>query len=348
MKTNNPIEKFLSQVPGQMYLGLAVLIISSSNSVTRQVVEIGQHHTIEGRNPISLCNVLFVGNLCALGIMAFIFHKDWSINTLKAITRKDWISLTITGILSGAIAPALIFSALGQGNVTNVVIIGRIEPLLILVFSVGLLGLKIDRWTIISSLVSFAGVIVTVLLGNSGQMIKMGGFQIGTGEVLVAIAALIGAISTVINKLQLQTIPLGIFSMYRNILGTIIFFFLAKFLYGSQHFVDAFSPLLWKWMLIYAAIIVVMGKLCWLAGLKKATSAELNLANLLNPILSILMAFLILREVPTQAQYIGGSLLLVGVVLGFIGNLYANKTKPKSDQPNPREEIDMFMGFRGV
>jgi len=149
MKANNPIEIFLSRVPGSIYLGFAVLIISASNSVTRQVVEIGQHHTIDGRNPISLCNVLFVGNLCALGIMALIFHKDWSFNTLKAITRKDWISLTITGILSGAIAPALIFSALGQGNVTNVVIVGRIEPLLILVFTVGLLGLKIDRWTII-------------------------------------------------------------------------------------------------------------------------------------------------------------------------------------------------------
>jgi drug/metabolite transporter (DMT)-like permease len=348
MKASNPIENFLSRVPGSMYLGLAVLIISASNSVTRQVVEIGQHHTIDGRNPISLCNVLFVGNLCALAIMALIFHKDWSFNTLKAITRKDWIILTITGILSGAIAPALVFSALGQGNVTNVVIIGRIEPLIILVLSAWLLGSKLDRWTIISTLVSFAGVVATVLLGSSGQMIKMAGFQVGTGEVLVAIAALIGAISTVISKLQLQTIPLGIFSIYRNVLATIIFFFLAKILYGSQHFVDAFSPLLWKWMLIYAAIIVVMGKLCWLAGLKKATSTELNLANLLNPILSILMAFLILGEVPTQAQYIGGSLLFAGVILGFIGNLYANRSKPKLEQPNPRETINMFMGFRGV
>lgn len=44
-----------------------------------------------------------------------------------------------------------------------------------------------------------------------------------------------------------------------------------------------------------------MGKLCWLAGLK-ATSAKLDLANLMNPMLSILLAFLILGEVPTQVQ----------------------------------------------
>jgi drug/metabolite transporter (DMT)-like permease len=348
MKANNPLERYSSRVPGSLYLAIAVLIFSASNSITRKVVEIGQHHTIDGRNPISLCNVLFVGNICALGLMAIIFYKDWRIDTLRAISRKDWISLTVTGILSGAIAPALIFSALGQANVTNVVIIGRIEPILTLIFSVWLLGLRIDRWTVISSLVSFTGVIVTVLLGSSGQMIQMGGFQIGMGEVLVAIAALIGAISTVINKLQLQTIPLGIFSIYRNILGTVIFFFLAKFLYGSQHFIDAFSPLLWEWMIIYAAIIVVMGKLCWLAGLRKATSTELNLANLLNPIISIFMAFLILSEVPTKAQYIGGSLLLAGVILGLIGNLYPSKIHREIARVSSREAMDNFMGFRGV
>jgi len=348
MNIVNGVHKILMRLPGSIYLGIAVWIFASSNSLTRKIVEIGQAHAINGRNPISLCNVLFVGNICALGLMTLIFYKDWNPNTLKALTRKDWISLTITGILSGAIAPALIFNALAQTNVTNIVLIGRIEPILTLVLGVWLLGLRVNLWASAGSVISLAGVIVTAFLGSSGQTMTMAGFQIGTGEICVAIAAIIGSISTVVGKLQLQSIPLGIFTIYRNILGTVIFFLLANLLYGPNHFAEVLSPFLWQWMIVYAAIIVVTGQLCWLAGLKKATSTELNLASLLSPIAAIVMAYLILGEAPTLAQYLGGSFLLVGIIFGLIGNLYQAKVNRELVNPSPRDAMEMAMGFRGV
>ena len=66
MKVANQVHKFLMQVPSPMYLGIAVLIFAASNSLTRRIVEIGQAHAINGINPISLCNVLFVGNIFVL------------------------------------------------------------------------------------------------------------------------------------------------------------------------------------------------------------------------------------------------------------------------------------------
>ncbi|MGL5061604.1 MAG: DMT family transporter [Microcoleus sp.] len=348
MKFANKVHRFLIRVPSPMYLGIATLIFAASNSVTRKIVELGQAHAIDGRNPISLCNVLFVGNICALGLMTLIFHQDWQPHTLKALTRKDWISLTITGILSGAFAPALIFSALEKTNVTNIVLIGRIEPILTLILSVWLLGSRVNFWAIAGYLISLAGVIVTAFLGSSGQMMAMAGFQIGIGEVCVAIAAIIGSIATVFGKLQLQSIPLGIFTIYRNILGTVIFFLMANLLYGPNHFAEVLSPFLWQWMIVYAAIIVVTGQLCWLAGLKNATSTELNLASLFNPIAAIVMAYLILGESPTLAQYLGGALLFVGIVFGFIGSLDRSQTNRELVNPSPREAMDRAIGFRGV
>ncbi|GCL34865.2 hypothetical protein PA905_18440 [Planktothrix agardhii CCAP 1459/11A] len=348
MKVANKVHKFFMRVPSPMYLGIAVLIFAASNSLTRKIVEIGQAHAVNGRNPISLCNVLFVGNICALGLMTLIFYKDWKPNILKTLTRKDWISLTITGILSGAIAPALIFSAIEQTNITNIVLIGRIEPILTLILGVLLLGSRVEFWAIAGSLISFFGVIVTAFLGSSGQMMTMAGFQIGTGEFLVAIAAIIGSISTVVGKLQLQSIPLGIFTIYRNILGTVIFFLVANLLYGPTHFAEVLSPFLWQWMIVYAAVIVVTGQLCWLAGLKNATSTELNLASLLNPIAAIIMAYFILGETPTLAQYLGGSLLFLGVILGLVGNLYQAKRNRELVNPSPREAMETALGFRGV
>jgi drug/metabolite transporter (DMT)-like permease len=348
MNIVNGVHKILMRLPSSIYLGIAVLIFAASNSITRKIVEIGQNHAIDGRNPISLCNVLFVGNICALGLMTLIFYQDWQPHTLKDLSRKDWISLTITGILSGAIAPALIFTALGQTNVTNIVLIGRIEPILTMVLGVLLLGSRVNFWASAGSLISFAGVIVTAFLGSSGPMMTMAGFQIGTGEILVAIAAIIGAIATVVGKLQLQSIPLGIFTIYRNILGTVIFFLLANLLYGLNHFAEVLSPFLWQWMIVYAAVIVVMGQLFWLAGLKNATSTELNLASLFNPIAAIIMGYLILGEAPTLAQYLGGSLLLVGMILGFVGNLNQAKINRQLVNSSPREAMSTAIGFRGV
>jgi drug/metabolite transporter (DMT)-like permease len=347
MKISN-IQNILNRIPSSIYLAIAVLIFASSNSITRILNDIGLHNLIDGRNPISLCNVLFVGNICGLGLMIPLFYRDWSPTILKSITRKDWISLTITSIFTGAIAPALIFTAIGNTSIANVVLIGRIEPILTLILSVWLLGLRLDVWTIAGSLASLGGVVVTILLGGVGTMMTMAGFQIGTGEIFIAIASVITAISSVTNKLQLQSIPLGIFTIYRNLLGTVIFFVIANVFYGKEHFADAFTPLLWQWMLLYALVIVVIARLCWLEGLKKATPTELNLATSLNPILSIFMAYVILSQVPTLAQYYGLSLLIIGVILNFIGNQHQGKMKQKVAKSTDIEKMDTAIGFRGV
>ncbi|MBD2178983.1 DMT family transporter [Pseudanabaena sp. FACHB-1998] len=347
MKISN-IPKILNQTPSYFYLAIAVLIFASSNSITRKIVEVGNHNLIDGRNPVSLCNVLFVGNICALGLMILIFHKHWNRANLKALTRKDWISLTMTGILSGAIAPAFVFTALGITNITNIVLIGRIEPILTLILSVWLLSTPLNSWIISGSIVSFLGIATTALLTSSAQKIAMGGLQFGTGEILVALAAVITSISTILNKLQLRSIPLGIFMIYRNIVGSVIFFLLANILYGAVHFMDIFSPLLWQLMVVYALLIVVFGQLCWLTGLRKASVTELNLASLCNPIIAIMMAYLILGEVPTQAQYIGGSLLLVGFVFSFIGNFRQAKIHQDLLNPNLSKAMETVVGFKGV
>jgi len=347
------IQKFLNRVPNWMYLAIAVLIFAASNSVIRIVTDIGQQNLIDGRNPISLCNVLFVGNVFAIAVMLPIFYRDWTPHVLKKLTRKDWISLTITSILTGAIAPALTFTAIANTNIANIVLIGRIEPILTLVLSVWLLGLRVDPWTIAGSLVSFAGVVVAIVLGGSGPMMTMAGFQIGTGEILVAIASVISSVSLINGKKQLQSIPLGVFTIYRDLVGTVVFFLLANILYGVEHFADLLSPLLWRWMVLYALVFVVIGRLCWLSGLKRASPTELNLASLVNPILTIFMAYLILRQVPTTSQYWGLSLLIIGAVLSFIGNLYQEKLNREKlnysiPKPTAMEKMETPVGFKGL
>jgi drug/metabolite transporter (DMT)-like permease len=348
MKTRK--RNIFSWVSSSFYLWTAILIFAAANAVTRKITEIGAQHLVDGRNPISLCNVLFVGNLCALAMMLLIFGRELNQRTLRQLTRGDWISLGVIAILSGALGPGLIFGALDNTTVTNVVLIGRLEPPLTLALSIWLIGVRVNTWTIAGAIASFVGVAVTSFLPSSGQTVALmgGSLHIGNGELMAAAGAVILAVATVISKLRLQHIPLGFFNIFRTALGTVVFFFLAQFLYGTQHFQDAFSRFLWQWMLLYGAVIVVAGQLCWFAGLRGSTSAQITLANSFNPIAAIVMAYLILGEVPTAAQYMGGSIILIGIVLSLIGSIRSAKAMQISAQISPAKQMGSASGFMGI
>lgn len=340
-----------SQIPGRAYLLLAVIIFGAANAVVRRLTEIGAQNLIHNRNPISLCNVLFIGNLCALLALIVIYGKQWTIQSLKQLSWTDWLGMTGVALLAGALAPALTFMALDLTTVNNVVLIGRIEPPLILALSVLVLGERVNRWVVAGAIISFIGVVLTIVLQSPAEnmgMMKMGEFQVGKGELMAAAGAISLAVSTIISKVKLRQIPLGVFVIYRTALGTIIFFITAIVLFGPIHFIDAFSPLLWQWMLIYGAVIVVGGQLCWLTGLKTTGASDVSLASSFSPIAGILAAYLILGEAPTMAQYIGGSVIICGIVLNQIGVSRKATLAVALPPASSAKEKDMEVGFKGI
>ncbi|NJN58328.1 MAG: DMT family transporter [Leptolyngbyaceae cyanobacterium SL_5_9] len=336
------------QISGRVYLLLAVLIFGSASAVTRKLTELGMQYLIDGRNPISFCNVLFVGNLCALALLGVIYHHQWRVRLLRQLTWKQWLALVTVAVLGAAIAPTLIFTALSLTMVNNVILIGRIEPPLILILSIWLLQERVNGWVIAGAIISFIGVALTILLQPPGSdRIAMGmGINLGRGELLTAIAAIALAISTVISKVSLKQIPLGFFSSFRMLVGTIVFFVATIVLYTPAHFMDVTAPVLWQWMLLYSAVIVVGGQLCWFSGLQQSTSSEISLASTFNPIAGILAAYLILGEVPTVAQYIGGGVVLCGIVLNQVGVQRLNTAVP-TQQPTDKE-MNEAIGFKGI
>lgn len=339
----------LERVPGRAYLLLAVIIFAAANSVTRQLTELGGQNLIEGRNPISFCNVLFVGNLTALMALAAIYGRQLTPRTLGRLCQRDWLALVGVAVLSGALAPALIFSALEQTAVNNVVLIGRIEPPLTLALSALLLGDRVNRWDVGGAVVAFIGVMLTILLQSPGEgAVQMAGLQIGRGELMAAVGAIAAAIATVISKICLGLIPLGVFNIIRTAIGTVVFFTATIILFRPSHFIDTFSPFVWQWMLLYGGVIVVGGQLAWFEGLKQSNAAEIALASSFSPVAGVLAAYLILSEIPTTAQYIGGAVILLGIALSQIGVSQPETEPTKMPQVVSAQEMETGIGFKGV
>lgn len=328
-----------------------MLIFAASGAVTRKLTEIGAEHFIGNRNPISFCNVLFVGNLCALILLILIYGRQWNKATLKQLSSQDWVSLTAVAILSGALAPGLIFQAFALTGVNNVILVGRLEPPLTLALSVWLLRERVNIWEFIGAIAAFVGVILTIILQPPTEgMMNMGGFSLGIGELLAVAGSVAIAASTILGKKHLSQIPLGIYSIFRTALGTVIFFLIALVVYGSDHFANVLSPFLWQWMFLYGGLIVVIGQSFWIKGLKTSTVSMASLVSSFSPIVGILAAYLILGEAPTRPQYIGGSLILVGLFLSQVGiwRQTSSIASSKVSSTQAQQQAETGMGFKGI
>ena len=335
------------QPSGRVYLLLAIVIFGAANAVTRKLTELGELNLIDGqRNPISFCNVLFVGNLCALILLAIIYQREWRKPVLQKIEWRDWFSMTIVAVLGAAIVPTLIFTALAITPVNNVILISQVDTPLVLALSVWILGDRVNKWVVAGAVVSFVGVALTVLIQPPGTDMLSMGTAVGRGIVFTLIAAVIKAIANLVSKISLRDIPLGVFSVFRMFVGTVFFFVATLILYGPEHFMDVGSRFLWQWMLFYAAIIVVAGQTFWFSGLKQSTASEVSFATAFNPIVGILSAFLLLGEVPTVGQYIGGIVILGGIALNQIGVQRLNLIRP-SQKPSDKE-MSESVTFKGV
>jgi drug/metabolite transporter (DMT)-like permease len=345
------LTKLTSHIPGYIYLWLAIPIFGSSSALTRKITEIGAQHFVDEHNPISYCNVLFTGNLCALLVLVAIHRHQWNGHTWRQISGREWFGLAIVAILSGALAPGLIFQALSLTPVTNVLLLGRLEPPLTLALSIWLLRERLNRWEVLGSIVAFTGVILTIVLQTDrSQMTPVAGFQVGLGELMAVSGAIFLSIATIVAKKHLTHVPLGIHNTVRTGLGTIIYFGLALWMYGFDHFMGVLSPFLWQWMLLYGTVIVVIGQSLWNAGFRTSSIATASLIGSFAPIIGILAAYLILGEVPTRAQYIGGIIILLGLFLGQVG-INARTERLKSIGVNlieTEQEIEAKMGFRGI
>jgi drug/metabolite transporter (DMT)-like permease len=91
----------------------------------------------------------------------------------------------------------------------------------------------------------------------------------------------------------------------------------------------------------------------WFTGLKAARSLDISLASSATPIVGVLAAFLILGERPTSAQYIGGAILVCGIVIGLLAGRSRSKeekriTTDKVEETAAEVKAERGTGFKGI
>jgi len=291
-------------------LFLAIILAALATPIVKWLIIHGGKVGISNPNAISFCNILFVGNLCsALVVLITVGWADiW--NYISQLNARTGLLLLGNLLIGTVLAPLLLYIALESTMVTNLLLLTRIEAVAYSILGVLLFKDPISKMVWAGLVVITVGVVILALVQGGGKL------TIGDG--LGILAGILYAVGSAIGRTILKDTRIAGFIFTRNLLGGIIFFWLAIILYGAHHFAEAFSADLWVVMTVYAALVVVLGQLTWFRAVSTLSAGMISAWSTLTPVLGILFAYLLLHEVPDMSQWIGAVIILTGLSISQI------------------------------
>jgi drug/metabolite transporter (DMT)-like permease len=303
-----------SAFPTQMtvVLPLVMLVLATSlfalgPAVLKLLMQEGAALLTGGAGTISFCNVLFVGNLCAgLVVLAFTGIRA-IVGEIARVPARTKLYLLLASIVS-AIYPALLFTALEQTTIINIVLLSRFNGIVYVLLALLFLRTPVRRADAIGYAIMAVGVSALVIVNN-------GGLAISKGDALVLTATLFFGLTEIIHGKVLAACSIATYMFVRNFFSAIIFFAFGLYLFGVEHFADAFAGDLWVLMFVYAGVTIVAAQLFWLKATRVLPVKFVANIQLLNPAISIAFAFALLNEVPSASEWTVMAIVLVGMLL---------------------------------
>lgn len=287
-------------------LFIATALFALGPALLKLLTTMGGAFSLRHPGAISFCNVLFVGNLCA-GLTMMAIYGGRNLFRELADQSKKTIGLLLLGAVISTIYPALLFSALERTSVINIVLLSRFNGIVFVGLSAVFFGARLRKLDLAGYALIGFGVAYLVVMNN-------GGLRIQTGELLVLIAALFFAVTEFVSRRILEQCSVPLYVFFRNFVSAAIFFIVAIYLFGYEHFSMAFVGELWLVMVAYAALAVVAAQLLWLRATAVLPVKTIANSQLLNPAMSLLFAFLLLGEIPNAQQ---GAVMVI-VVTGML------------------------------
>ena len=223
------------------------------------------------------------------------------------VIRANLGKIFVLGVLGMAIYQSLAYFAASLTSATNMGIILSLMPLMSLAMAIIGLGQRLTAGALVGAIVSFVGVLVVVSSGSLAALLDHG---LNLGDAMMLVATLAYAIySTLLKKWQLRLPPLQM--LYMQVLVAIVVLFplyLASPKVGpSVHNMG---------LVLYACVLASMiAPLAWMKAVATLGPSRTTLFFNLLPLITALIAAVVLKEQLHAYHLIGGALTLGGVIL---------------------------------
>ncbi len=256
--------------------------------------------------------------LAALFLAPYVLIRQRTV--IKQIRWREWLLLSLGGMFLGFHFAAWITS-LEYTTIASSVVLVTTAPLWVSLLSPLFLKEKLTQGILIGLAVSLIGSVIVGISGNCalkhgeiactgfnemfsgshfwGNLLALSGAFLSAGYLMVG--------RKVRNSLNLSTYTFIIYSFAALVL-IIIVLVTGKSVLG-------YSAINYFWILALAIVPQLIGHSAFNWALKYLSAAFVSIALLGEPVGSVILAFLFLREKPNGLEVFGGLLILVGIVI---------------------------------
>jgi drug/metabolite transporter (DMT)-like permease len=271
---------------------------------------VGIRYALKEYSPVHLAVLRYV---TASVFLIFLFPY----NKFKKPDLRSIVLVSISGLLGIALYNIMI--NIGEQDITapSASFIVNTVPLFTALLSFILFNEKIVFRSIIALFICFSGVGM-ISYGEQGAFTWAGGFK------YILTAAFLQAIYFIIQKIALQRLSSSEAAIYSIWAGTIVL------LLFSAGILDAISQASWQATVsvIYLGVFpAALGYTIWSFVILKIGATQSAIYLFLVPIVSLLISMVWINEVPGMLSLIGGSIVLIGVILFNLNQQNASNRK---------------------
>ena len=223
---------------------------------------------------------------------------------VRHLTSRQWLQLTVIGLVGGGAAFLLFFNGLAQASAPSAAFIHKTLFLWVALLAVPLLGERIG-WLQLAALAA--------LVGSQLLIAPMTGVTWGTGETLIAAATGLWAIEVVIARHVLRDVPSSIGAAGRMVIGMAVLVPVVV-LQGGADAIGSLTADQWLWVGLTGALLT--GYVAtWYAALRRAPATAVAAVLVLAAPITGLLGALGDGSVPALPVGAGYGLVLVGAAL---------------------------------
>ncbi|NAX46262.1 EamA family transporter [Photobacterium halotolerans] len=226
--------------------------------------------------------------------------------------------LALLAFLGMVLNQSLGYFAAPTTTATNMALIMSLVPLMSMFLSVPILKQKLSPLAMVGAVLSLGGLVLMLSHGDLSQLLAQG---INQGDGLLLLAAFVYALYCVL--LKRWDMPLSNWqSVY--VQGMFAVLFLLPMLFNSQRVAITGDALP---LVLFAAIPAsVIAPWCWMKGIKMLGADKTAMFMNLMPVITAIIASVLLNEQLEVVHLIGGGMVLCGVAVSQL-RLKARRSK---------------------
>jgi drug/metabolite transporter (DMT)-like permease len=227
--------------------------------------------------------------------------------TAWPIIKAHFSKIFVLGLFGMAIFQSLAYFAAVQTSANNMGIVLALMPMMSLGLAILVLGQRLTWGALLGAVLSLIGVLYVVTAGNINQLSSQG-INLGDSMMLVAVFAY-ACYSTLLKKWQIPLAAMPL--LYLQVLVAVVVL-LPLFYVSPKVGLTATNLPLIAYACVFASIAA---PLAWMSGVKHLGPSRTTTFFNTMPVITAVIAAIVLGETLALYHIVGGGLTLLGVML---------------------------------